>query len=102
METKTITNYHVRESVYLWQTTPAQRKAIESNYGGLIDLTDDSLEFVFYRGHPYFMGDCLRINLHSEYTAQNYWHGYFDDTAFSRIVVHRVEDNGYIFGLQFA
>lgn len=90
---KIYSNYHERQSISYDQATPRQRRAIESRYGGLIDLDEDK-EFCFYRGDPYYMGDCMR-------RRDPYWNGYFDDTSFSLIFVHSTE-NGYIFGIGYA
>jgi hypothetical protein len=98
MEIKT--NHHKYEAkVYPYDMTPRQKKQVESAYGGLIELVD--AEFVFYRDQPYFMGDCMRLEQGNPFGA--FWHGYFDDTFFSTIVVHyNDEDATYIFGLAFS
>lgn len=95
---KVITNRHVRESIPYDMLTARQRKIVDSHYGGLIDF-DTNPNFVFYRGGVYFMGDCMRASKQSGLLP--YWNGYFDDTAFSLIVVHSCED-GYVFGLAFS
>jgi hypothetical protein len=94
METRT--NHHIYHAKYYpYDMTVKEQKQVESAYGGLIDLQDS--EFVFYRNNPYFMGDCMRLD------QDIYWDGYFDDTFFSRIVVKvDSENDGYIFGLQYA
>jgi hypothetical protein len=89
-----ITNNQERESVYFDQCTPAQKRQIESAYGGLINIEES--EFVFYRGYPYFMGDCMRTRQFGEK-----WDGYFSESFFSGVVVKMTED-GYIFGTFYA
>lgn len=89
------TNGQVREGKYYPCFTPAQNRKIERAYGGLISLEDG--EFVFYRGEPYFMGECMRINHIGAEPELKGWDGYFGETFFSMVVVKTLED-GYIFG----
>lgn len=92
------TNKKPRESVYYPTGNARQDKQIESAYGGLIDL--DGAEFVFYRDYPYFMGDCMRLE--GNHSFGKYWHGYFDDTFFSCILVHINDDGTYVFGFAYS
>lgn len=91
------TNHHLYYGKhYPYDMTKHEQRQVESAYGGLIEL--DDAEFVFYRGYPYFMGDCLRT---SQFGA--YWHGYFDETFFSAVIVHiDSENDGYVFGYAIA
>ena len=92
------TNHIPRESVYYPTGDTRKDKQIESAYGGLIELEDS--EFVFYRDNPYFMGDCMRLE--GNHPFGKYWHGSFDDTFFSRVLVHLNDDGTYVFGMAFS
>lgn len=94
---KIITNKQSREPVYYPTGNKEQDKKIESTYGGLITLEDS--EFVFYRDEPYFMGDCMRLTTDS---FGKFWHGKFDETFFSCILVHVNEDGSYVFGRAYS
>ena len=93
---KITTNNHVRFGKYYPHgMNPREKKQVESAYGGLIELED--AEFVFYRGEPYYMGDCTRLSDNNVYGEK--WHGYFGESFFSAILVRITDDcDGYIFG----
>lgn len=96
---KVTTNNKVRYGKYYpYDMTKKEKRQVESAYGGLITLEDS--EFVFYRGHPYYMGDCMKLEKN---TAFKGWDGYFGDTFFS-IVLVKIDDScdGYIFGFYYS
>lgn len=96
---KIITNHKPRESEYYPTGDSKKDKLIESSYGGLIDL--DGAEFVFYRDYPYYIGDCMRLG--HNHGFGEYWHGRFDDTFFSCVLVHLNEEDGtYVFGMAYS
>ena len=98
---KIITNKKPRQAVYYPACSKAECKAIESAYSGLIEL--DGAEFVFYKNHPYFMGDCMRLRQGASVNLfGDYWDGSFDDTFFSRVLVHVTDDGDYIFGMAYS
>jgi hypothetical protein len=96
---KYITNHHIYHGKYYPNDmTSKEKQQVESAYGGLIDIDQ---EFIFYRGYPYCMRDCMQLPDNSPF--DKYWHGYFDDAFSSSILVHIDPDNdGYIFCLAYS
>lgn len=74
-----ITNNHYRLTLTWHELTETEQDYLR----GLYDTIEEST-FFRYRGHVYDLGECMKTESNGELSA---WHGYFNETFFSSVLV---------------
>lgn len=75
--------------VYFHELTEDQQKEQIETYD--YEAADQALYFIF-ADQVYCMLDCMREESHTE-AGQDNWHGSFNETAFSRLLVRLSDDS---------
>lgn len=72
-----------------WDLSDKQQEEQSEIFGDENAMDGNFFEF---QGNLYALADCVREEMHTE-AGENGWHGYFSETAFSRLLVRLVDDN---------